>query len=356
MAQNLYRAHREWATRPADERFPDIETLYDHVQRRRNTSFSDCKNLSDIRLTPTNGGDILLNGNSPASRFSNWSFSQLCSIVGAPAKYLRELPAELAAECMQYGLKKSDSTAQILYRNDANGTVIKTAAAFTSEKYGRIWDSDVVRFVLNATRDSAWRVPPARPNMESENSGLYASDHDVFMFFVNDSDPIEVGNAKLGRGFFCWNSEVGSATFGLTTFLYNYVCGNHIVWGAEDVNELKIIHRKHAPQSFRRTALPVLSEYARSSSGTDSIKRVVETASETQVGNILEDVLSYFKSKPFTRKEVTAAYEIADAEGEDNSNLWGMVQGLTAQAREIPFTDKRVNLERRAGRLLAMST
>jgi len=34
---------------------------------------------------------------------------------------------------------------------------------------------------------------------ESENSGLYASDRDMFIFMVNDDNPVEVGNAKHGR-------------------------------------------------------------------------------------------------------------------------------------------------------------
>jgi len=35
---------------------------------------------------------------------THWSFGQLTSLVGAPAAYLRELPAPLAAINVQYGL------------------------------------------------------------------------------------------------------------------------------------------------------------------------------------------------------------------------------------------------------------
>ena len=35
---------------------------------------------------------------------THWSFGQLCSLVGAPSGYLRQLPAPLAAINMQHGL------------------------------------------------------------------------------------------------------------------------------------------------------------------------------------------------------------------------------------------------------------
>ena len=35
---------------------------------------------------------------------THWSFGQLASLVGAPAAYLRQLPAPLAGINLQYGL------------------------------------------------------------------------------------------------------------------------------------------------------------------------------------------------------------------------------------------------------------
>jgi hypothetical protein len=228
-------------------------------------------------------------------------------------------------------------------------------SAFTSPSYGRIWDADVVRSLSDAVKGTSWNVPPAKTNNDSENSGLYASDHDMFAFLVNDDDPVEVGNAKLGRGFFCWNSETGASTFGLTTFLYNYVCGNHIVWGAEDVKGLRIVHRRKAPNRFYEAAIPILNSYAKNHATSDSIKYKADRAMSHHIGSDLEETMEYFKAKPFTKTEVAKGWETGLAEGEDVTNLWGMVQGLTAYARDLPHIDKRVNLERRAGVLLAHS-
>lgn len=356
MSTNLYDAHRQWAYRPKDERFGNLEELYNFTRARKLSSEQRVSRLDKIAVLSTEAGGIAINGSSEQAELSNWAFGQLSSSVGAPASYLRTLPAEMAVDCLQYGLSNSDQNCKLLIRNHTDYSQRergRIASAFTGPKYGRIWDADVLESLMNSVQDSSWHVPPARPNHGSENSGLYASDHDMFVFLVNDEKPVEVENSRLGRGFFCWNSETGSSTFGLTTFLYNYICGNHIVWGAEQVNELKIIHRTHAPDHFYSAALPILNEFVEDRGNRDNVTDTVYSAMKEKSGDTLDQALDYFKPRPFTRKEITNAWEQASSSGEDPRTLWGMIQGLTAYARDMPFCDKRVNLERRAGGLLA---
>src|SRR5216684_132724 len=47
---------------------------------------------------------LLLPGEEIPLAPTHWSFGQLTTMVGAPAAYLRELPASLAAINLQYGL------------------------------------------------------------------------------------------------------------------------------------------------------------------------------------------------------------------------------------------------------------
>src|SRR3546814_8328037 len=73
---------------------------------------------------------------------------------------------------------------------------------------------------------------------------LYASDRDVFLFLVDDANPIEAGRLPNGdpdlffRGFYCWNSAVGSKTLGMATFYLRAVCMNRNIWGAESFEEI----------------------------------------------------------------------------------------------------------------------
>lgn len=352
---NLYDAHLQWLSRPPDERFPDLATLHAFTKGRRENSSEEIRNLNHVHLAVTPDGAIAMNGETPPAYLTNWAFTQLATAVSAPAKYLRSLPPDMAKNCLSYGLGLAVGRCKVMMRSrvfsPASCEQLMTAA-FTGPTYGRIWDSDVVESLQQAVEGTGWHVPPARPNYGSENAGLYASDRDMFAFFVNDENPVEIGNAKLGRGFFIWNSETGAATFGLTTFLYNYVCGNHIVWEAEQVKELRIVHRHKAPDRFYRDAIPILNRFVENRSVTESVTDSIGRAMTQKLGTTMDDVLGWFDSKPFTRREIVAGYQTGQAEGDDVTTLWGMVQGLTAHARSYKHTDSRVDLERRAGALL----
>ncbi len=69
-------------------------------------------------------------------------------------------------------------------------------------------------------------------DVTKETTTLYASDRDVFLFLVDDTHPIEAGRLSNGdpdlffRGFYCWNSEVGSKTLGIASFYLRTVCAN----------------------------------------------------------------------------------------------------------------------------------
>jgi len=353
---NLYDAHRQWARRPPDERFASLPAMYDFAKARREQSSEEVRSLQHVALTVTPEGAVAMNGETPPAHLTNWAFGQLATVVGAPARYLRTLPPDMVKDCLTYGLHRSAERCKVMIRASpfANGSGEQLwASAFTGPAYGRIWDADVIESLTQAILGTTWRVPEAIPTHGSESSGLYASDRDMFAFLVNDEQPVEVGNAKLGRGFFIWNSETGAATFGLTTFLYNYVCGNHIVWGAEQVQELKIVHRLKAPDRFYRDAIPILNRFVENRSLAESVKDAVGRAMQTKVGTSIEEILGWFAAKPFTKREVIAGYQAGQTEGEDTSTVWGMLQGLTAHARGLKHTDTRVGLERRAGALLA---
>ena len=114
-----------------------------------------------------------------SSALTNWAFSQLCQRVGAPAGYLRSLPADVTAQCLEHGIGKSGDDCNILTRRNPDVTedgAPNLAAAFTSGSYGRIWDYDVLTELKSAIADSGWRTPPSLSN---GSSGLYASDRDI---------------------------------------------------------------------------------------------------------------------------------------------------------------------------------
>jgi len=127
--------------------------------------------------------------------------------------------------------------------------------AATGPAYGRIWDADSLTRSSSARR---WRLRAlARAgrvrqphHCHQENTTLFASDRDMFVFLADEDRRIEVPDRRNGsggsmaRGFFVWNSEVGDKTLGLGFFLFDYVCQNRIVRAPTSTPRVRIRHTK----------------------------------------------------------------------------------------------------------------
>jgi hypothetical protein len=390
---NLFKASRQWAERPSDERFSNLQEMYDTCKGYADTAAEAKVAHDDLRVEAVDGEIQLVGKSGHPARFTNWGFGQLCSRAGAPAQYLNRLPATLAAQNLNHGLKllsqKADNpaasdAAYLLFHRD-NGTLI--LRAFTSQWYSRIWNWQVVEQLMQLPQ--GWRVPPARPARADQPgarpataadiltdrdgggglsvnigdmiapAGLYASDHDMFGFLVNESLRIADGSDQgLSRGFFVENSEVGASAFKLTTFLYRHVCGNHIVWGAKDVNQVRIVHvgDKAIGKSWRQLQATV-SDYAETSARDDEQK--IARAQTLRLGDGKEDVVEkLFKLHITSRKNFEAAYDTTDSlDGVDGDprTAWGIANGLTRLSQQAAYADARTELDRAAGRVLEIS-
>jgi hypothetical protein len=142
---------------------------------------------------------------------THWSFGQLASLVGAPAAYLRQLPAPLAAINLQYGLT-SHRAEQIktLEVNDARTEL----RAVTGPDYGRIYDHELVsavqRIAGDGVGDTRWKVPGILDwstntynpyvDITKETTTLYASDRDVFRRCPRHSQRSGRGAPELAQG------------------------------------------------------------------------------------------------------------------------------------------------------------
>ncbi len=316
--------------------------------------------VSSLKITSSEAGGIVVNGQTASASPSHWAFGQLSTSLKAPAGYLRTLPAPLAVDCLMNGVKHSPVEKFKFMTLENEDSETRTLQAVTSPTYGRIWDADVADAALRIVDRTGGRFfnPKAyAPDGTIKPQGLYASDRDIFIFMIDGGSLLDVGDrAKLNRGFFMWNSEVGARTFGLTTFLFNVVCGNHIVWGAQDVNSLVIRHSKNGPARFDGEAVPELLRYVESSSKPleDAVRRAMAfEIPKIQDASEFDSVLLFArKSAMFTKTEIREAIATARVEEGQCATLWDLSQGLTAYARGFEFMDARTDLESRAGKLL----
>jgi hypothetical protein len=224
----------------------------------------------------------------------------------------------------------------------------------------------------NGTGDAPWKVPGVMdwrtmiydPNapITKDTTTLFASDRDLFLFLVDDRNPIEVGkvlNKQTGvmepdlmfRGFYVTNSEVGAGALKLAAFYLRAICCNRIMWGVENFQELNIRHTKGGPARFIHEAEPALISFAQGS----SMKLIegVEKAKAAIAAKDDEEAIAFLNNRGFSRAQAKTVIETTEREeGVKPRSIWEFAQGITAVARSTPNNDARVELELSARKLL----
>jgi hypothetical protein len=370
--QNISRVSSEWFNRPADERYLSLGDLHNSVKHRSERSKTRIIESEAIRVEASRDDRerlklMLPEAHAPVAP-THWSFGQLASLVGAPAAYLRQLPAPLAGINLQHGLLNHRAE-QVKTLEIENGRL--ELRAVTGPDYGRIFDHELVEAVQkiagNGTGDTRWKVPGVldwsthiyNPNVDisKETTTLYASDRDVFIFLVDDLNPIEAGRLPNGdpdlyfRGFYAWNSEVGSKTLGIASFYLRAVCSNRNLWGVEDFQEITIRHSKYAASRFALEAEPALIQFAESS--PMPFVNGIKAARERIVARDDDDRTTFLRKRGFSKGETAKIIDtVLNEEGHPPASIFDFVQGITRIARDKQHQDVRLEMEGKAKKLL----
>ena len=356
----LFKAHQQWSKRPADERFSSLAALYEATKHYHESAKErEGVRVDSLRVENVDGDVNLVGRGGMPATITHWAFGQLCARVGAPASYLRDLPATLAAQNLNHGLAQRvseavDATVNLLFHLNG-GFVLR---ALTSDRYERIWNYEVAERLI-ALESQGWEpaMPDIRADIDPEGPrpALYVSDHDLFAFIRNQTRTInEPGNPDgLQRGLIAENSEVGGGSLKLTRFLYREMCGNHIIWGAQNVVELSARHVGNVRDKMALWQAEIV-RYMDESASDDEAK--IASAKRRLIADTKDEVLNALfgvRSIGLSRKVLDAGYEAAqpDVDG-DPRTPWGMAQGLTRYSQAQPYADKRTDIDRAAGRLL----
>lgn len=386
MSTVLSQANYQWRNRPDDERFESLEAMhasaldqFEHVKTAEVT-------LSGLSVEQTSDADLVLVG--PAGLplgFTNYSFGQLARAVGTSAEFLAQEQPDVVSTILNRRLARhSNKMNALMYRCGAANNL----RAINGTAYQRIWNKTIIEFLRwLRDKDPNWRLPPARPVREGQAgtrkateadvldahgsiqvgdliapAGAYKSDHDLFVFMVNQARTLELNQGKeiLGRGFFFRNSEVGDGSFWITMFRYGFVCGNHYVWDAQDIEEIRFRHvGKDLPERVRdaMNRVKVLTDV---SVTEDSIK--LEKLRSFLFGSGKESVVKQVRQLVPTLSQITAnaaydaALQFADIHGDPNT-AWGYVGGLTRVSQlRGGYADKRTELDRIGGYLLQIAS
>jgi hypothetical protein len=299
MSTNITTASSEYASRPKDERFDSYRSFVAAAVYDRDHSAEKVYNLRDLRAVavpaprpepgPNSGSgqlspldtrpeSLMLESPRGRAKFTHWSFGQLVRSITPPgargvANYLRSLPASIAADAMNHGLRDADHTAgqraNLLVKANGGVPIIRAA---TSDTYGRAWDADLhsvgERYFGDGCRSSQgeWQSPPT---WDGQPAGQYRGDRDSFVIRIDGGsivgDPrgfgaIGGGGGQLNRAIMVRNSEVGASSISLDLILFDKICGNHILWGAVIDSTFK---RRHVGSDVAAKAITEILRIAR---------------------------------------------------------------------------------------------
>lgn len=359
-------ASRQWATRPNDQRFTTMDDLMSAVLDRRDRSTDRVLSLADMTAEYGPRG-LTINTFDNQYTPTNYSFSQLCQSVSAPASYIRSLPGHLAAECLDHGLRGAagHNIQALSAGNELRG--------ITGENYGRIWDVELVQAIKNVVDagNGRWTVPTAfreanRPDIyptvdpTTETTTLYASDRDVFLFLVDELNPVQAGFLPDGspdlfyRGFYAWNGECGGVSNGVATFLYRYVCQNRNIWGQKGFSRFSIKHTKHAAGRFASDLIPALTGFVDSSAA--SLEHDLKAMKRARITSTDDERFRFMGLQGFGPAESSKILtRIITEEGHAAETPFDYVQGITSIARSIPHQDTRIAYEQAGAKIMAQA-
>jgi hypothetical protein len=359
-AVTAFTAHREWASRPPDERFASVSSLYEAARIRRERTEERIIETSQIRTeAPTDDALALRGPSGEIAALTNWSFEQLAGIAGAPPKYLRTLPASIASSAINYGLQRQQRDGHQLFVDRAEPW---TVHAVTSQRYARVHHDELAARVLDLMGDHpAWQLPLGYKDgvygAERVPSGAYLGDRDMFLFLVDGNrsldDPTDRSHAGMFRGFILRNSDVGAAALTLDLFLFRAVCANHLIWGFHHVAGFR---RRHVGASIHEAWTESLQTVRDAlDANLDDDRATLLRVTTQELGPTREDVLEAVVTRlDMSRKQAAEAYALAETYEENPRSVWGYVQGLTRLSQRTPWQDGRFSLDQAASRLIAM--
>ena len=296
---------------------------------------------------------------------TNWAFGQLCKLAdSAPADWLKKLPGHMAADNLNFGLQvlRKVSDVKLLFRKPENSDVWQLRAA-TGPNYGRIWDCEFTQALCDNFGDGQtgrFRMPGTfRSDLKpdeytKENSTLFSSDRNTFVFLADQSNNVDLPNRRNGqtghllRGFMAWNSEVGSDTIGGAGFLFDTMCCKRIIWAIEQFSEIRFRHTSSAPDKWLHELQPFITEYANSSAGP--IEAKLAAAQKKKIDDVQK-----FLTERYNKARAAALIDThMREEGRPPETAWDIVTAMSAWAKSIPYTDSRVDVEREAGKILEL--
>ena len=165
---------------------------------------------------------------------------------------------------------------------------------------------------------------------------------------------LKVNGEAFAPGFFVWNSEVGRRSLGISTFWFQKVCRNHIVWDATQVIEFKRKHTGNISDSLCEIGRLIEDLTAKRDARRDGFHRTIIKAMETSLGSTVDDATKSLLKEGLPKDAVTKTLTRLSLDGKAFT-LWNLVDALTHENVSMAYAGDRLEADMKIAKLLAMA-
>jgi hypothetical protein len=338
--QNLTGAHNELFRRGPDEAFASLQELWEHCQREKELSQDRWNPPQDLRPRPHGDRLVLSLGGDDGSLLNDWSFTQLCGLAGVSKDTVNRLSPSTAALVFGETMPSSNKPLQLFTENDL-------VRSIHGHSYTRLHNADLVTMLREFAVDFQ---PPQKAR--TGGTGLYCGEQDLFAFLIDPTGWAEIDGEAFAPGFFVWNSEVGKRSIGISTFWFQAVCANHIVWDAVEVTEFTRKHTGKVGEALGDIRRIVEQLVEKRDSRRDGFVAVMRKAMETTLGTDAEEATKSLIKAGIGKGLAKRALEIAETKG--RFTVFALVDALTRLAGESEFAGERTDADEKAAKLLEL--
>jgi hypothetical protein len=337
----LTHANRELFRRGVDERYDDLASLAAYCRTQKQQSQDRWQPPQQLRPIVREGELLLAAGDDGEYSMNDWSFGQLCSLARVSRDTVNRLLPETAARVFADTMPTGQKPLQLL-------TSDRSLRSIHGVSYTRLWNLDVV----NLIRECATGFEPPQKGMNGA-TGLYAGEQDMFCFLIDPTGWTEIEGEAFAPGFFVWNSEVGKRSVGISTFWFQAVCQNHIVWDAVEFVELTRKHTAGVGSVLTDIRRSIDSLVRRRDERRDGFVKVMSKAMKEKLGDDADGVLKELANNGIPRQLAKDALEIAQRQG--RFTIFALVDALTRLAGRVMNAGDRLEIDAKAAQLLAMA-
>jgi hypothetical protein len=356
-------AHREWASRPSDERYQSVESLHNAALARDVRAVSKIIPATTLEVAPM-GEELALAGKGGALvKLTNYSFGQIAAHAKAPASFISTLTPSTAALVLNEKLAKSERQGHQVYvgRDTPSNPSQFTLRSLNSPAYARVKHSDITQRLLAIMGNHPeWKLPMGYKNgqwgAELVPSGAYLGDRDMFVMLIDGNRSLDApaSDGGLFRGIMIRNSDVGYATLTMTMFLFERVCGNNIIWGFQHIVGFRRRHvgDQRAIQAGFMGQLRKATEALNASAFGQ--QALIHKANTIELGKDVNEITLKVKAIVPSATTVHDAYDLAEKFNQNPRSAWGFAHGLTRLSQvDNSYADARYDLDKAAGELLS---